>query len=132
MSSIKESLKIDEFISKETDKNLVYYLNDKHNYNYLYLFDINSDINNIPIFLKTAVTQVVHTTIKENLENLDKINVILLKDSMTSTPKNSVVLTLSIGKVNEEDRLYLNYLNKEKLAKTLKVFDLKSNFNPSM
>ena len=100
--------------------------------NYLFIYDINSVSNNIPIFFKLAISHSRQIAIKENKELTAEINVVLFKDYNRDSLKNSIVLSLSITKEHINHMPNMHFLMKDKLIKTMKIFDLKSNFSPSM
>ena len=132
LSSVKDSLKIGEIIKSEAEKNLVYFTNGSSK-EFVLIYDVNSNSNNIPFFIRSALLELFESNLEYNLNKIEEATVILLKDptNLFENPKNSIVLTLSILKLNEENASNLRYLKKESLQKSLKTFDLKSNFNPS-
>jgi hypothetical protein len=126
---MKEEFNINELLNKDIDKNLVYHSCSSSEGNIL-IYDLNSNPSNIPLFLKTAINEIILS--KE--ENPDKrLNVILLKDILNSANnnlKNSVVLNISLSKIQEHDKITMKYVKREILIKSQKIFDLKKNFNP--
>ena len=133
---MKDSVQIEDILNKEKDTNLVYYLNhsELERDKYIFIYDINSVNINVPNFIKIALTETKLAKLKETngIDLLEDVQIVLFKDSAFAkniSYKNSVIIGLHTSKI--EKNQVLKYIEKESLDKSLKVFDLKNNFNPS-
>lgn len=135
ITSIKTATSVQDAFFKENELEAVFVrniqlFNETISEGKIIIFDINSSPSSLPYFLRNSINQ------KEEIDKIRgnpvELTCLLLKDPLRKNIqlKHSQILSFNVS-FKDSSQQNRFYVEEEKIAKTLKVYDLKSNFNPS-